>query len=236
MTTPYQPTSTTLKSLQTKHNLSASTIIQFLKYFNVFDKNSDGVISVSELRQVIQLITPHLTQKPTDSEVEDMVRAVDQNQDNMIQFEEFVALMANKKITDHSELYLNVGNGSTLSVPITGNPIRSNSDSGISRETTTEMENLSLDKIFEIFDKDRDGFISRKEISDVMFELGEPVTELDIDNMTLGKQSLNFDQFKQVITEKMDIFFKLEFFRGLLNVELFYKSNKQQQNLAMPGF
>lgn len=210
--TNYQPPEHILIKLQSDYNITESAITEFLKSFNNFDKNGDGAISISELGQVIKLITPHLKNKPTEIEVEEMIKAVDQNQDNMIQFEEFLALVARKKVLEdpsvNSCIQVNVGNNHTLNLPVDGKtlPTRSNSDSGISNnmssidDTTQNMNSLDLEQVFKIFDKNGDGFISKTEISDVMFELGEPVTEDDISNMTLGKEQLNFSQFKQVIT------------------------------------
>ena len=211
--TNYQPPAHILTKLQAEYSITESAITEFLKSFNNFDKNGDGAISVSELEQVIKLITPQLSNKPTEKEIEEMIKAVDQNKDNMIQFEEFLALVANKKILEdpsvNSCIQVNIGNNHTLSLPVDGKsfPTRSNSDSGISNNVSSiddpanNTNSLDLEQVFKIFDKNGDGFISKTEISDVMFELGEPVTEDDISNMTLGKEQLNFSQFKQVITE-----------------------------------
>lgn len=225
----YQPPPQTLSKLQSEYKITSEVITEFLKSFNNFDKNGDGVISISELGQVIKLITPHLSHKPTESEIKEMIKAVDQNQDNLIQFHEFVALVVNKKDSVlQNSVQLNVGNN-TLCLPVDGKfqnnsgattiQTRSNSDSGISNANVSSNavssldntgnnsdnvndaeNNLDIEQVFKIFDKNGDGFISRTEISDVMFQLGEPVTADDISNMTLGKEHLNFDQFKQVIT------------------------------------
>lgn len=197
----YKPPENIIHKLQTEYNINTEVIAAFLKSFNNFDKNGDGVISTTELGEVIKLITPHLSHCPTETEIQEMIKAVDKNQDNMIQFDEFVALVINKKESVlQNSIQLNVGRD-TLSLPIDGGKVqtRSNSDSGISNQTVSDS-NLDIEQVFKIFDKNGDGFISKNEISDVMFQLGEPVTADDISNMTLGKEHLNFDQFKQVIT------------------------------------
>jgi len=210
----YKPPENIINKLQTKYKIDIGVISAFLTSFNNFDKNGDGVISITELGEVIKLITPHLSHSPTETEIQEMIKAVDKNQDNMIQFEEFVALVINKKESVlQNSIQLNVGRD-TLSLPINGAggfggkiQTRSNSDSGISNQTGTgnvsdnvSESNLDIEQVFKIFDKNGDGFISKNEISDVMSQLGEPVTAEDISNMTLGKEHLNFDQFKQVIT------------------------------------
>lgn len=196
----YQPTEKLITKIETDFNIDQIIIGEVLKSFNSFDKNGDGVISKDELSSAIALITPHLQQKPTEAEIADMVAAVDKNEDGMIQFEEFVALVAPRidtvlpvdgvvGVQDES------GETRLLKVPSSN---KTSSDSGISESRTND--NLDLEQVFKIFDTNGDGFISRNEIEKVMFQLGEPVTTEDVDNMTLGKEHLNFDQFKQVIT------------------------------------
>jgi calmodulin len=54
--------------------------------FKVFDKNGDGFIESSELRQVMQ----SLGEKLTEEEVEDMIREADADGDGRVNYQEFV--------------------------------------------------------------------------------------------------------------------------------------------------
>ncbi|XP_061172189.1 uncharacterized protein LOC133181651 [Saccostrea echinata] len=60
-----------------------------LEAFKVFDKNGDGVISVSELRQVMN----NLGERLTDRELQKMFRDADQDGDGEINFNEFLKMM-----------------------------------------------------------------------------------------------------------------------------------------------
>jgi len=57
--------------------------------FRVFDKDGNGFITQSELRQVML----NLGEKLTDEEINDMIREADSDGDGMINFEEFARMV-----------------------------------------------------------------------------------------------------------------------------------------------
>ncbi|CAL5339753.1 unnamed protein product [Camellia sinensis] len=57
--------------------------------FKVFDKDQDGYISPNELRNVMV----NLGERPTDEEVEQMIRDADLDGDGLIDYKEFVRMM-----------------------------------------------------------------------------------------------------------------------------------------------
>ena len=57
--------------------------IELRESFKVFDKNGDGYISASELRQVMMT----LGEKLTDDEVEEMIREADIDGDGLVNYE-----------------------------------------------------------------------------------------------------------------------------------------------------
>jgi calmodulin len=63
---------------------------QLLEAFRVFDINGDGYISKEELKQVMSKTGINITLK----EAEQIIKEVDTNSDNKIDFEEFIVLMA----------------------------------------------------------------------------------------------------------------------------------------------
>jgi calmodulin len=65
---------------------------EFRIAFNLFDKNSDGAITVQELGSVMRT----LGQTPTEAELLQIISQVDTDGDGTIDFEEFVELMKNK--------------------------------------------------------------------------------------------------------------------------------------------
>ncbi|KAF5466910.1 hypothetical protein F2P56_016792 [Juglans regia] len=60
--------------------------------FRVFDKDQNGFISAAELRHVMTI----LGEKPTDEEVDEMIREADVDGDGQISYEEFVLVMMAK--------------------------------------------------------------------------------------------------------------------------------------------
>ena len=78
--------------------LSADQIAGFKESFDIFDTDHDGSISVSELKSV--MVSLGLT--PTDEEVMDLMREVDLDGNNKIEFNEFVALMSKQQDDSHN--------------------------------------------------------------------------------------------------------------------------------------
>jgi Ca2+-binding EF-hand superfamily protein len=70
--------------------LSPEQIEEFKEAFSIFDKNGDGKISPSELGTVMRA----LGQNPTQQELNDLVNEIDTNGDSMIEFSEFLTMMA----------------------------------------------------------------------------------------------------------------------------------------------
>ena len=73
-------------------SLTDEQIADFKEAFQVFDKNSDGVITATELGTVLK----QLGQEPTDEEIQDMVHEMDTNGNGTIEFSEFLIIMARK--------------------------------------------------------------------------------------------------------------------------------------------
>lgn len=65
---------------------------QYKQAFRVFDKDGNGYISRSELRHVMN----NLGERPTDAEVDAMIREADIDGDGQINYQEFVYMMTRK--------------------------------------------------------------------------------------------------------------------------------------------
>lgn len=66
--------------------------IEFKEAFMLFDKDEDGTISVTELAVVMR----SLGQRPSETELRDMVNEWDQNGNGTIEFNEFLQMMSKK--------------------------------------------------------------------------------------------------------------------------------------------
>ncbi|KAL7480139.1 hypothetical protein ACHAW6_005848, partial [Cyclotella cf. meneghiniana] len=81
------------KNMPKKHNLSDEEVADLKEAFSMFDIDGDGTITIFELKEVMK----SLGQNPTDKELKRMIKSVDDNGDNKIDFQEFLVLMSSKK-------------------------------------------------------------------------------------------------------------------------------------------
>ncbi|CAD1469697.1 unnamed protein product, partial [Heterotrigona itama] len=113
----------------------------FKEAFMLFDKDEDGTITMAELGVVMR----SLGQRPSETELRDMVNEVDQDGNGTIEFNEFLQMMSKKmKGADGED---------------------------------------ELREAFRVFDKNNDGLISSKELRHVMTNLGEKLSEEEVDDM-----------------------------------------------------
>ena len=69
---------------------------EYHEAFKIFDRNNDGQITQDELK----LLLNNIGQKPSDSEIQDMINEIDIDGDGKINFDNFITLME-KKLRDH---------------------------------------------------------------------------------------------------------------------------------------
>jgi len=80
---------------------------KFKASFGAFDVNGDGTIDAGELKSVIRKLGE---ENITDEEVGTMIAAVDTNNDNCIQFDEFLSLMKGMNLGSSGEALAEVVN------------------------------------------------------------------------------------------------------------------------------
>lgn len=71
------------------HGISEEQLAEIRKAFDLFDTNKNGKIEKTELSQVMM----SLGLDPTKQSLDEMMKSVDLNQNNVIEFEEFVLMM-----------------------------------------------------------------------------------------------------------------------------------------------
>uniref|UniRef100_A0A8C5WFU5 EF-hand domain-containing protein n=1 Tax=Leptobrachium leishanense TaxID=445787 RepID=A0A8C5WFU5_9ANUR len=84
------------------NKLSEEQIAEFKEAFSQFDKDSDGAITIDELGTVMR----SLGQNPTEAELQDMMKETDLDGSRIIDFPEFLTMMA-KKMKDTDSEYQN---------------------------------------------------------------------------------------------------------------------------------
>ncbi|KAL3846944.1 hypothetical protein ACJMK2_017884 [Sinanodonta woodiana] len=80
-----------LKMMTTKIDYSNTVTDEGLRdAFRVFDRDGNGFITATDLRQVMI----NIGDKLTDEEVHEMIREIDTHGDGMVNYEDFLAMMA----------------------------------------------------------------------------------------------------------------------------------------------
>eukprot|EP01118_Nematostelium_gracile_P019968 TRINITY_DN949_c0_g1_i2.p2 TRINITY_DN949_c0_g1~~TRINITY_DN949_c0_g1_i2.p2 ORF type:complete len:157 (+),score=48.53 TRINITY_DN949_c0_g1_i2:90-560(+) len=74
---------------KSEHNLSEKQLEELKQSFRLFDKNGDGKITHSELRDAMKKLGVDLSKK----EVTELIKSVDKNKNGTVEFDEFVELM-----------------------------------------------------------------------------------------------------------------------------------------------
>ena len=65
---------------------------EFKEYFDMFDRDKDNLINEKELGNILR----SLGHDPTDQDLTEMIKEVDNDSDSKIEFEEFLKIMNNK--------------------------------------------------------------------------------------------------------------------------------------------
>lgn len=120
--------------------------------FKVFDKDGDGKISKSELGVVLRSLGDDMS----DDELEEVILKVDGDGDGFIDLQEFIGFHTGRT----------AGSGDEMSMSKSRN-------AGVSSE-----EKYALKAAFDVFDVDRNGFISAEELQRVMLSLGDKKASL----------------------------------------------------------
>ncbi|XP_043836643.1 calmodulin-A-like [Dromiciops gliroides] len=145
--------------------LTKEQIAEFKEAFSLFDKDGNGTIITKELGTVMQSLSQNLI----EAKLQDMINEVDADGNGMIDFPEFLNMMARKmKDIDSKE----------------------------------EMR-----EAFHAFDKNGNGYISAVELRHVKTNLGEKLTNEEVDEMIQeadidGDGQVNYEEFVQMITTK----------------------------------
>jgi calmodulin len=145
--------------------LTEEQLAEFREAFLLFDKDNDGTITTKELGTVMR----SLGLNPTKAELQDMINEVDADGNGIIDYPEWLTMMAKKM-----------------------------------KNTDSEEE---LVEAFSVFDKDGNGFISAAELRHVMTNLGEKLTDDDVDEMIReadvdGDGQINYEEFVKMMMTK----------------------------------
>ncbi|KAG7284816.1 hypothetical protein NEMBOFW57_009431 [Staphylotrichum longicolle] len=135
------------------HNLSPETIAQYKEVFEIFDKDGGGDITAAELGQVMR----ELGLNPSESELRDLVNEADLNNDGVISFEEFLALMSQtvKELDTEQELL----NAFKVFDKDGSGTISSDELRNVLKSLGEDLTDEELDEMLKLADRNGDGTI-----------------------------------------------------------------------------
>ncbi|KAK3701378.1 hypothetical protein QZH41_008749 [Actinostola sp. cb2023] len=171
------------------YELTEEQIAEFKEAFSLFDQDGDGTITTIELGTVMR----SLGQNPTEAELQDMIHEVDIDGNGLIDFPEFLHMMARKI-----------------------------------KESDTEEE---IREAFRVFDKDGNGFISAAELRHVMTNLGEKLTDEEVQEMikeadTNGDGQVDYDGIKNCLFMTCVMYDRTQSFTSDLAASPAYRSQE----------
>ncbi|XP_042059776.1 calmodulin-2/4-like isoform X1 [Salvia splendens] len=165
--------------------LNAEQIVELQEAFSLFDKDGDGVListSFSCFYQCIMLLIDESAGCITIEELGTVIRSLDQNPT-----EEELHDMINEVDID--------GNGTIEFAEFL------NLMANKMKETDAEEE---LKEAFKVFDTDQNGYISATELRHVMINLGEKLTDEEVEQMIReadldGDGQVDYDEFVKMM-------------------------------------
>ena len=151
--------------------------------FDLFDKNGDGKIDLSE----IEAVFISLGQYPTSEELSHLILAHKRPLQRKTENTEKSSNMVEEKLEAQKEFVTKEEFIKMIAVYI---------NNGMRKDTIREA--------FRVFDKDGDGGISREELRETLLRLGENPDEAELDEMfreadTNGDGKIDYEEFKSAI-------------------------------------
>lgn len=146
--------------------LDDKQIAELREIFRSFDRNKDGSLTQLELGSLLR----SLGLKPSPEQLEGIIQKADTNNNGLVEFSEFVALVSPELLPAKSPY--------------------------------TEEQ---LKQLFQMFDRDGNGFITAAELAHSMARLGHALTVEELTGMikeadTDGDGRISFREFSQAIT------------------------------------
>ena len=166
-------------------------IAHLMEAFAKVDIDKDGLINTDELRQVLH----SLGQNPTDADLQDL--AYGKLSNDLLKITNF--LLSNFKAMDTDE-------SGKIDLPEFLHMMAK-------RIADTNLEEDVLEA-FKVFDKDGNGFITARELKLVMSNLGESLTEQEVEAMIIevdmdGDGCINYAEFFNMVNKTLRDFKKI---------------------------
>jgi len=139
--------------------------LRLRRIFDTFDKNNDGIITVDELSRALNLLG--LNVDPT--ELEFTIKSFIRSGNRGLEFEDFLSLHQSLDDTYFSGYNDDIDDDNTVAATSCDGTGASMDDE---EKKMMSQEELDLSEAFKVFDEDRDGYISARELQVVLGKLG----------------------------------------------------------------
>jgi len=174
-------------------DIPAPLVKELTATFKVFDRDGDGRISKTELVAVLSSLDDGRNVLK-DAEVDEMMMRADADGDGFIDLDEFIRFNTTKSTS--------AANSAELSRTLSGSSSGGISEEELSADSVDDEEKRALQSAFDVFDVDRNGFISADELHRVMVSLGDKHTTLEDCRCMIrsvdrdGDQMVDFREFQ----------------------------------------
>ena len=162
-----------------RSDLRDSVVKDLAEAFKIFDRNGDGKISSVELGAVLRSLGENLS----EAELEQMIKDVDEDGDGEIDLQEFINLNSHESKRGAASSH--------------------DGEAGVdSSSSVTE----ALQSAFDVFDSNKDGFISAPELHRVLSGLGDDHVSMDDCRYMIrcvdadGDERVDFQEFQKLMT------------------------------------
>ncbi|CAF3016336.1 unnamed protein product [Rotaria sp. Silwood2] len=174
------------QQLSEVHGFSEEQIAVYEESFSLLDKDGDGNISNHEIRCLMN----SLGYAPSEEDISSVISKVDIN--GKFHYEEFlyellltyINLLGDGSVDFHEFLTM------------------------MRRRKSTGESDTELQQVFNVFDKNKDGFIDKDELYDMLLRLGENITDEDVTEMIEEADcfdndgKVSYEEFKAILHSK----------------------------------
>lgn len=172
-----------IKQKKKRTKLTQEQIDVLKQAFDLFDTDASGAIDEKELRDAMKA----LGFESKKDEVKQLIATVDKDGSGMIEFEEFLVMMKKKMV---------INNARQLVFP--------RSYSLLPRQLEDKNVEEEIEKAFNFFDENNEGFIDLEKLRKVAVDLGEEVDDKVLKEMIFAAdldddQRVSKDEFMRVM-------------------------------------
>ncbi|XP_060063077.1 uncharacterized protein LOC132543579 [Ylistrum balloti] len=178
---------------------SKTTYQDYVEAFKMFDEDGNGLITLTELKNVMKRLGEDLT----DDELDMMIKSADIDGDGQVNIDEFVMMMTFSLFDKDGDGTITTKELGTVMRSLGQNPTEAELQDMINevdadgngeidfqefltmmaRKMTSMDSQEELNEAFKVFDRDGNGLISAAELRHVMTNLGEKLTDEEVDEM-----------------------------------------------------